>query len=111
MAQDKPIRFGVIGAGKIGTFHTRTLAKMKGVTLVGVCDPDVLRAQKLAWAHNCTPYTKPEELIGRKLIVVANLLPATLCGIESQGMILASGEETIRVVFLADDTPLGERVR
>ena len=65
MAQDKPIRFGVIGAGKIGTFHTRTLAKMKGVTLVGVCDPDVLRAQKLAWAHNCTPYTKPEELIGQ----------------------------------------------
>ena len=48
MVQDKPIKFGVIGAGKIGTFHTRTLAKMKGVTLVGVCDPDVMRAQKLA---------------------------------------------------------------
>lgn len=31
MAQDKPIKFGVIGAGKIGTFHTRTLAKMQGV--------------------------------------------------------------------------------
>lgn len=45
MVQDKPIKFGVIGAGKIGTFHTRTLAKMKGVTLVGVCDPDVMRAQ------------------------------------------------------------------
>ncbi|MBE6685511.1 MAG: hypothetical protein E7592_07710, partial [Ruminococcaceae bacterium] len=53
----------------------------------------------------------PEELIGRKIIVVANLKPATLCGIESNGMILASGEETVRVVFLADDTPLGERVR
>ena len=65
MVQDKPIKFGVIGAGKIGTFHTRTLAKMKGVTLVGVCDPDVMRAQKLAWAHNCTPYTKPEELVGQ----------------------------------------------
>lgn len=54
---------------------------------------------------------RPEELVGRKVIVVANLIPATLCGIESQGMILASGEETIRVVFLSDDTPLGERVR
>lgn len=53
----------------------------------------------------------PEELIGKKLIVVANLKPATLCGIESQGMILASGEEQVRVVFLADDTPLGERIR
>ncbi len=53
----------------------------------------------------------PEDLIGRKIILVANLKPATLCGIESNGMILASGEETVRVVFLADDTPLGERVR
>ena len=53
----------------------------------------------------------PEELVGRKVVVVANLKPATLCGIESQGMILASGEETVRVVFLADDTPLGERIR
>ena len=53
----------------------------------------------------------PEDLIGKKIIVVANLKPAKLCGIESQGMILASGEEKVRVVFLADDTPLGERVR
>jgi len=52
----------------------------------------------------------PEDLIGKKIILVANLKPAVLCGIESNGMILASGEETIRVVFLSDDTPLGERV-
>ena len=54
---------------------------------------------------------EPEALIGKKIILAANLKPATLCGIESNGMILASGEETVRVVFLADDTPLGERVR
>lgn len=54
---------------------------------------------------------KPEDLIGRKLIVVANLKPATLCGVESNGMVLAAGEETVRVVFLSEDTPLGERVR
>ena len=53
----------------------------------------------------------PEQLVGKKIILVANLKPATLCGIESNGMILASGEEQVRVVFLADDTPLGERVR
>lgn len=56
-------------------------------------------------------YYKPEDLIGKKIVVVANLAPAKLCGIESNGMILASGEDTVRVVFLADDTPLGERVR
>ena len=52
----------------------------------------------------------PEQLVGKKLIVVANLKPAVLCGVESNGMILASGEETVRVVFLDPETPLGERV-
>ena len=56
-------------------------------------------------------YYTPEQLVGKKVIVVANLKSAKLCGIESQGMILASGEEEVRVVFLAEDTPLGERVR
>ena len=51
------------------------------------------------------------DLIGKKVIVVANLAPAKLCGEESFGMILASGEEQIRVVFLDPETPLGERVR
>jgi methionyl-tRNA synthetase len=54
----------------------------------------------------------PEDLIGKKIIVVANLKPAVLCGVESNGMILASGEgDQIKVVFLDDDTPLGQRVR
>ncbi len=56
-------------------------------------------------------FYEPDALIGKKIIVVANLKPATLCGIESNGMILASGEETIRVIFLDPETPLGERVR
>ncbi|MBQ8840679.1 MAG: methionine--tRNA ligase [Clostridia bacterium] len=56
-------------------------------------------------------FYEPDDLIGKKVIVVANLAPAKLCGIESQGMLLASGEETIRVVFLDKDTPNGERVR
>ena len=53
----------------------------------------------------------PEDLVGKKIILVANLKPAKLCGIDSEGMILASGEEQVRVVFLAEDTPLGERIR
>lgn len=56
-------------------------------------------------------FYKPEDLIGKKLIVVANLAPATLCGVESQGMLLASGEDDVRVVFLDPETPLGRRVR
>ncbi len=56
-------------------------------------------------------FYEPEALIGKKVILVANLKPATLCGIESNGMLLASGEEQVRVVFLDPETPLGERVR
>lgn len=56
-------------------------------------------------------FYKPEDLIGKKVVLVANLNPAKLCGVESNGMILASGEEDIKVVFLDPETPLGERVR
>jgi methionyl-tRNA synthetase len=62
-------------------------------------------------ASGIAKFYAPEDLIGKKIIVVANLKPAVLCGIESNGMILASGEENVRVVFLDPATPLGERVR
>ena len=55
-------------------------------------------------------FYSPEDLIGKKVIIVANLAPATLCGVESQGMLLASGEEEIRVVFLDDAVTLGDRI-
>lgn len=76
MSQEKDIRIGVIGAGKIGTFHTRTLAKMKGVSLVGVCDSDAMRAQNLAWEYNCTPYTRPQDLLAHiDAVIVATPTP------------------------------------
>lgn len=56
-------------------------------------------------------FYQPVDLIGKKVVVVANLKPAVLRGIESNGMILASGEEKVRVVFLDPQTPNGERVR
>ncbi|MBO5312872.1 MAG: methionine--tRNA ligase [Clostridia bacterium] len=55
-------------------------------------------------------FYEPDSLIGKKVVIVANLTPAKLCGIESEGMLLASGEETIRVIFLDKETPNGERV-
>ena len=35
----------------------------------------------------------PEELVGKKIVVVANLKPAKLMGLESQGMLLAASDE------------------
>lgn len=38
-------------------------------------------------------YYSPEELIGKEIVVVANLEPKKLMGLESQGMLLAASEE------------------
>ena len=52
----------------------------------------------------------PDDLIGKKVAVVANLAPATLCGVESRGMLLAAGDDPIRVLFLDPKTRNGERI-
>lgn len=54
----------------------------------------------------------PEDLIGKKIIVVANLAPAKLCGVESNGMIVAAdvGEDA-RVIFVDKDIPNGSKLR
>ena len=55
-------------------------------------------------------FYEPEELIGKKVVLVANLKPAVLCGVESRGMLLASGDEDVKVVFLDPSTKNGERI-
>ena len=63
-------------------------------------------------ASGIAKYYTPEELIGKTVILVSNLKPATLCGVESCGMILAAeaGEEDVKVVFL-DGVPAGSKIR
>ena len=53
---------------------------------------------------------EPEILLGKKVIVVANLKPAKLMGIESSGMILAGGNGEILELPLIDNLPLGSAV-
>ena len=53
----------------------------------------------------------PEELVGKKLIVVVNLKPAVIRGIESEGMILAGVVEGKPVIpFLSGNIPAGAKV-
>ena len=50
----------------------------------------------------------PEDMIGKNVVIVRNLKPAKLCGIESEGMILAvKDKKKIKVVFLGDEFPVG----
>ncbi len=48
-------------------------------------------------------YYKPEELIGRSIVVVANLKPAKLMGAESQGMMLAASDDSGNLCFVAPE--------
>lgn len=55
-------------------------------------------------------YYKPEDLVGKHVIFVANLKPAKLMGIESQGMVLAASKDGELVVPFVD-MPAGSRVK
>lgn len=56
---------------------------------------------------------KPEDLVGKKVIVVANLKPVKLCGVESNGMICAADlpDGSVRVLFADDSMPCGAKIR
>jgi len=55
---------------------------------------------------------RPEDLIGRRVVVVANLKPARLMGVESQGMLLAVGEgDDISLLIPDKEVREGSRVR
>ena len=56
---------------------------------------------------------EPEPLVGRLIVIVANLKPAKLMGIESNGMVLASSGEGGKPVLVApgDGAMPGDRVR
>jgi methionyl-tRNA synthetase len=54
----------------------------------------------------------PADLVGRKVVIVANLAPATLMGIESNGMVLAASHEgTLALLTLDKELPSGSKVR
>lgn len=92
------------------------------VAKVEACEP-VKKAKKLlkltlddgagkrTVASGIAQYYKPEDLIGHNVILVANLKPVKLCGVESCGMILAAdSNDSVKVIF-ADDMEVGSTVR
>jgi lysyl-tRNA synthetase class 1 len=91
----------------------------------------VLKCSEIRKSHNCfklvlddgqkertivssikEEYT-PEELVGRKIIVVANLKPARFSGVQSEGMLIAATNNSCgcNVIFVDDSVPVGTSVR
>lgn len=63
-------------------------------------------------ASGIAQWYKPEDLIGHTVVLVSNLKPAKLCGVESCGMILAAdcSDNDVKVLFI-DNIPAGAKIR
>jgi methionyl-tRNA synthetase len=52
-------------------------------------------------------YYEPDELVGKQIVVIANLAPRQMRGLESQGMLLAASDEAEnQVIFLTPEKPI-----
>jgi lysyl-tRNA synthetase class 1 len=91
----------------------------------------VLKCTEIRKSHSCLKLTvsdglgereivssikgeyKPEDLLGKKIIVIANLQPARLAGVTSQGMLLAGTNSACgcKVIFVDDIIPEGTQIK
>ena len=91
----------------------------------------ILKAEGVRKSHSCLKLTlddglgervimssikeeyTPEQLVGRKIIVVANLKPNRICNINSQGMLLAATNNACgcKVIFVDDSVPTGTQIK
>ena len=51
-------------------------------------------------------YYKPEEMVGKKVVVITNLEPANLAGVLSEGMLLCAEDEDGKLALLTADKDL-----
>ena len=90
----------------------------------------ILKAEEIKKSHSCLKLTlddglegrvivssikndyKPEELVGKKIIVIANLKPAKFSGVQSNGMLIAASADECgcKVIFVDDSVPTGTQI-
>ena len=120
-AQQKKEKTVIEGLAQIG-IEDFAKVELRAAKVVA-CEP-IKRAKKLLKltlddgsdtprivASGIAQYCKPEDLIGHTVIVVANLKPAVLCGVESRGMILAADTDDGVQVLFADGMIPGAKLR
>ncbi|MBQ3327121.1 MAG: methionine--tRNA ligase [Clostridia bacterium] len=123
-ANNAKVKEELAGVAKLAEISIDDFAKVElRVAEIKACEP-IKRAKKLlkltlddgegerTVASGIAPWYSPEDLTGHKVIIVANLKPAKLCGVESQGMILAAdnAEDDVKVLFV-DDLNTGAKIR
>ena len=93
-----------------------------------VCE--ILKAESVRKSHSCLKLTlddglrervimssikeeyTPEQLVGKKIIVIANLKPGRICNVNSEGMLLAATNNACgcKVIFVDDMVPEGTQI-
>lgn len=115
-SKEKPEGLALIGIEDFAKVELR-------VAKVTACEP-VKKSKKLlkltlndgngerTVASGISQFYKPDDLTGHNVIIVSNLKPAKLCGVESQGMILAAdcADGDVKVIFVDNIEP-GSRIR
>ena len=91
----------------------------------------ILKAESVRKSHSCLKLTlddglgervimssikeeyTPEQLVGKKIIVIANLKPGRICNVNSQGMLLAATNQACgcKVIFVDDSVPTGTQIK
>jgi methionyl-tRNA synthetase len=93
--------------------EVKSASAVKGADKLLHLTVDIGEAQPRSIVAGIALAYKPEALVGRKVVIVANLAPRKLRGLESQGMIVAAsleGGNPVLASFL-EDVPIGARLK
>jgi len=107
-----PITFDEFKQLELRTGRVITAAAVEGAKKLLHLSVDLGEAQPRSIVAGIAEKYAPDALVGKTVIVVANLVPTTIRGVRSEGMILAAGDEAILGLGAVDaDVPPGTRVR
>lgn len=84
--------------------------KVKGADKLLALTVDLGTEQRTIVSGIARHYT-PEELVGKNVVMIVNLKPAKIRGIESRGMVLAASQDDKLAVVTVPDMPAGSRVK
>lgn len=102
------IKTAVIGAGKMGGFHSRVYSELDYVELVAVADVDISKAKALAEKYNCKATSNPQELIG--LVDAVTISAPTIRHLELAEIFIKNGISVLIEKPLAATIEEGEKI-
>jgi predicted dehydrogenase len=102
------IRTAVVGAGKMGGFHSRVYSELDYVELVGIADLDMDKATALAEKYSCKAFGNPAELVGK--VDAVTISAPTIHHLELAEMFIGAGIAVLIEKPLAATIEQGQRI-